>query len=52
MSSELRGKESKNLEPGSYLGSSGEAEHKIFNQAGEECIIYVRTNGKFDVVLI
>lgn len=46
----FRGKETKNLEPGSYFGSSGKTEHKVFCQAGEECILYVRAEGKFDVV--
>ena len=39
----------KNLEPGSYFGSKGEAAHQISCEAGEECIIYVRADGKFDV---
>ncbi|MEO1341631.1 MAG: DUF4437 domain-containing protein [Cyanobacteria bacterium J06635_13] len=48
----LRGKETKNLEPGSYFGSSGETEHEVFCQAEEECILYVRAQSKFDVVPI
>ncbi|MEO0836635.1 MAG: DUF4437 domain-containing protein [Cyanobacteria bacterium J06642_3] len=48
----LRGKETKTLEPGSYFSSSGKAEHKVFCQAREECILYVRAEGQFDVVPI
>ena len=45
-------KETKNLEPGSYFGSSAKTRHKVFCTAGEECIFYVRAEDKFDVVLI
>ena len=38
------------LEPGSYLGSKGESVHRISSKAGEESIIYVRTNGKYEVI--
>lgn len=38
------------LEPGSYFGSNGEAEHQVSCEAEEDCIIYVRVEGKFDVV--
>ena len=38
-----------NLEPGSYFGSTGETVHQVSCEAGEDCIIYVRTEGKFDV---
>ncbi|MDY7020480.1 MAG: DUF4437 domain-containing protein, partial [Cyanobacteriota bacterium] len=40
----------KTLEPGSYFGSTGEAVHQVSSEATEESIIYVRTNGKFDVI--
>ncbi len=38
------------LEPGSYFGSEGEAVHKVSCDATEECVIYVRAQGKYDVV--
>jgi len=38
------------LEPGSYFGSKGEVTHTIACDAGEDCIIYVRTEGKYVVV--
>ena len=38
------------LEPGSYFSSSGDSAHQISTQADGECIIYVRTEGKFDVI--
>ena len=44
------GANAKTLEPGSYFGSKGESVHQISSKAGEESIIYVRTNGKYDVV--
>ena len=40
----------KALKPGSYFGSAGETVHQIFCATGEECILYVRAEGKFDVV--
>jgi len=40
----------KTLEPGSYFSSKGESMHQLSSEAGEESIIYVRTNGKFDVI--
>ena len=39
----------KTLEPGSYFSSKGESVHQASCQAGEDCIIYVRMEGKFDV---
>ena len=38
------------LEPGSYFSSKGKSVHQISSEAGEESIIYVRTDGKFDVI--
>ena len=38
------------LEPGSYFGSEGEVAHHVSCEAGEECVIYVRTEDKFDIV--
>ena len=40
----------KALEPGSYFSSKGESVHQVSSKAGEESIIYVRTNGKFEVI--
>ncbi|OAD22573.1 conserved hypothetical protein, secreted [Candidatus Thiomargarita nelsonii] len=40
----------KSLEPGSYFGSKGKTVHQISSSAEEESIIYVRTDGKFDVI--
>ena len=42
--------EEKTLEPGSYFGSEGETVHQVSCEAEEECIIYVRTEGKYDVI--
>lgn len=42
--------EEKTLEPGSYFGSDGETAHQVSCEAEEECIIYVRTEGKYDVI--
>ena len=39
----------KTLEPGSYFGSKGESVHQVSSEAEEECIIYVRSEGKFNV---
>lgn len=41
----------KTLEPGSYFSSKGaSAVHHVSSKAEEETIIYVRTNGKYDVI--
>jgi hypothetical protein len=40
----------KTLEPGSYFGSKGQSVHQISSQAEKESIIYVRTDGKYDVI--
>ena len=39
----------KTLDPGSYFGSEGETVHQVSCETGEDCIIYVRAEGKFDV---
>ncbi len=39
----------KTMEPGSYFSSKGESMHQVSCEAGSECIIYVRMEGKFDV---
>jgi len=44
------GADVKTMEPGSYFGSKGETVHQISSKAGEESIIYVRTDGKYEVV--
>lgn len=44
------GDDVKTLEPGSYFGSKGETVHQVSSNAGEESIIYVRTDGKYEVV--
>lgn len=47
-SHKLSGKtEIKNLEPGSYFGSKGKAAHRISCKSTDECLIYVRTEGRF-----
>ena len=45
-------KESKKkaLEAGSYFGSRGEAVHTTASAATEEVLIYIRTNGKYEVL--
>jgi hypothetical protein len=40
----------KTLEPGSYFGSNGESVHQVSSKAGAESIIYVRTEGKYNVI--
>ncbi len=40
----------KTLVPGSYFSSKGESVHQVSSKAKEESIIYVRTDGKFDVI--
>lgn len=42
--------EVKNLEPGSYFSSKGESEHQVSSKAGVDSIIYIRTNGKYEVI--
>jgi len=37
------------LEPGSYFSSRGESVHEVSSDAEEESIIYVRTDGRFEV---
>ncbi len=44
------GTNTKTLEPGSYFGSKGQSVHQIASNAGEEFIIYVRTDGKFEIM--
>lgn len=50
-SHQLPGKsEVSSLEPGSYFGSKGGITHRIACEAAEDCVIYVSTKGKYDVV--
>ena len=39
----------KTMEPGSYFSSKGESVHQVSSEMEEECIIYVRSEGKFNV---
>ena len=41
--------EVKTMEPGSYFGSEGEVAHQVSCEAGGDCLLYVRTQGEFDV---
>ena len=38
------------LEPGSYFGSKGKTVHEISCGAEEDCILYLRTEGRYDAV--
>lgn len=38
------------LEPGAYFGAAENSVHQIASKEGSETIIYLRTNGKFEVV--
>jgi hypothetical protein len=42
--------DAKSLEPGSYFGSQVASVHQVSSEGGEESIIYVRTDGKYDVI--
>lgn len=42
--------DTKKLEPGSYFESEGETVHRVSSDAKKETIIYVRSNGKYDIV--
>lgn len=37
------------LEPGSYFGSKGDAAHQIACTSGDQCVLYVHTEGKYQV---
>ncbi len=37
------------LEPGSYFASTGGATHQVSCEAGGECVIYIRAEGRYDV---
>ena len=40
----------KSLKPGSYFSGEGESVHQITTESGEESIIYVRMDGKYEVI--
>lgn len=40
------------MAPGSYFGSMGESVHQVSCEGGDDCVIYVRTEGEFDIVPI
>ena len=40
----------KTLHPGSHFSSKGESVHQVSSQAGEESVIYIRTDGKYNVI--
>ena len=40
----------KTMAPGSYFSSKGESVHHVSSEVGEQCIIYVRTEGEFDII--
>ena len=42
--------EGQRLEPGSYFGSEGKVVHEVTCEGAEGCLLYVRTEGTFDVV--
>lgn len=42
--------ESKALEPGSYFSSTGDNEHQIASDTKEESLIYVRTDGAYELL--
>ena len=46
---QYRGANVKTLEPGSYFSSEGEWVHQISSKAGDEVIIYVRSEGKYEL---
>ena len=42
--------DTKVLGPGSYFHSEGKVIHQVASGAGKESILYVRTDGKYDVI--
>lgn len=40
----------KSVEPGSYFDAEGASVHQVSCPAEEACILYVRTQGKFDII--
>ena len=41
--------EERSLDPGGYFGSSGEALHHVSCEVGQDCILYVRSEGGIDL---
>ncbi len=39
------------LEPGSYFASKGESVHRLSSEKGGESVIYIRTDGKYEVLM-
>lgn len=48
----LRGERNWQLTPGSYVGARGRAEHRVAVDAGSESIIYIRTNGPYELRVV
>ena len=46
-----RGTDVKILEPGSYFASKGESVHRLSSEKGGESVIYIRTDGKYEVLM-
>ena len=44
-----RGESTKTLAPGSYFGANGKALHPVSAEAEQDCILYIRTNGKYEL---
>ena len=42
--------DAKPMQPGSYFGSDGEAEHEIASGKEGECLIYIRSSGDFEIL--
>ena len=43
------GSDTQKLDPGSYFGSMGEASHQVSCVSGDECILYLHTEGKYQL---
>tara|TARA_R110002050_G_scaffold9504_1_gene33345 strand:- start:499110 stop:499544 length:435 start_codon:yes stop_codon:yes gene_type:complete len=43
-------KETKELEPGSYFGSRGDFAHPMYIKNGQESMLYIRSNGRYEVL--
>ncbi len=41
------GSEKHSLDPGSYFGSRGEASHRLSCVSGDECLLYLHTEGRY-----
>ena len=48
---QYQGTEIKTLEPGSYFGTTkGEATHQVSSHEKNDTVLYIRTNGKFEII--